>query len=437
MIPALPLSPASPVVSRRALSESGSESTPGQVVSQPLETWFWPSLPWYSAPNAPFPKRRRKRRKRQEDARNEGDSMAIPKENAKETATGPPPSTTPTTPMEATQALPKSWSGLFQAPKDQNGIVRKQVIANGDIDSISTLIRSWNVTQGPRELVEPRGLVNTGNMCFMNAILQVLLFCGPFHSLLRHTGQHIAHSFDSSTPLLDAMILYFSEFRTTTDPMRYGDPLVPEFIYQAMRGNKSFDTMQHGRQEDAQEFLGFLLDGLHEEFSSLMKGSSASSPSMEDVDGWEEIGTKGRIRTTRAAAVQESPITSIFGGTIKSVLRVSGRKESATTEPFQPLQLDIQSKKVSTILDAIRQITEPETLHGDFKSRGIEVSATKQVFIQSLPPVLILHLKRFSYDEVGGTQKSWKKVGYPLEFTFPSDVMFTGQQGYQYRLFAG
>jgi len=47
--------------------------------------------------------------------------------------------------------------------------------------------------------------------------------------------------------------------------IEYGEPFLPEYVYYALRGLKRFNSMK-GRQEDAEEFLCFLLDGLHEEF---------------------------------------------------------------------------------------------------------------------------------------------------------------------------
>lgn len=47
--------------------------------------------------------------------------------------------------------------------------------------------------------------------------------------------------------------------------IEFGEAFSPEYVYDALRGLKRFDSMK-GRQEDAEEFLGFLLDGLHEEF---------------------------------------------------------------------------------------------------------------------------------------------------------------------------
>ena len=73
--------------------------------------------------------------------------------------------------------------------------------------------------------LEPRGLVNTGNMCYMNSVcyiysrsainrsytnvtlqvLQVLVSCVPFYRFLDHLGRQAAHSIQSDFPLIDAM----------------------------------------------------------------------------------------------------------------------------------------------------------------------------------------------------------------------------------------
>lgn len=212
----------------------------------------------------------------------------------------------------------------------------------------------------------------------------------------------------------------------------------------------SSNTQQRGHQQDAEEFLGFLLEGLHDECVSVMKGTSSSnielgaaaptessaSPGRDSTQdfgasqaggadaGWLEVGPRQKAAVTRSSgAVTESPITKIFGGQLRSELRVPGLKNSVTLEPYQPLQLDIQSPQVNNIIDALKGLTRPETLHGNFNSpRGSDTTATKQVFIETLPPVLILHLKRFYYDNAGGTQKIWKKVEYPLDLQMPKEV---------------
>lgn len=148
--------------------------------------------------------------------------------------------------------------------------------------------------------------------------------------------------------------------------------------------------------------------------------------------GWLEVGPKQKASVTRSSGdiAIDTPITKIFGGSLRSELRVPGAKNSVTLQPYQPLQLDISSLDVHNITDALKGLTRSETLHGEFKSpRGPSATATKQVFIESLPPVLILHLKRFQYDNTGGAQKIWKRVGYPLDLEIPKEVFPPHKRG--------
>ena len=153
--------------------------------------------------------------------------------------------------------------------------------------------------------------------------------------------------------------------------------------------------------------------------------ASLAGSSSTKENGWLEVGPKQKAAVTRSSGTitTSSPLSKIFGGNLRSELRVPGLKDSVTLEPYQPLQLDIGAANVNNIVDALKGLTRSETLHGDFKSpKGPNVTAVKQVFIETLPPVLILHLKRFQYDNTGGTQKIWKKVGYPLELEIPKEV---------------
>lgn len=225
------------------------------------------------------------------------------------------------------------------------------------------------------------------------------------------------------------------------DYEKYGDSFTPEYVYAAIKQLPRFREMRRGHQQDAQEFLGFLLEELHEECARSMKsasvsGSGRSTPvgaasnapetAADAETGWMEVGHKQKPSVTRSsgAVANESPINSIFGGKLRSELKVAGNKLSVTLEPYSPLQLDIGSPEVSNIIDALKGLTRPESMQGDFQTaRGQRTTATKQVFIETLPPVLILHLKRFQYDSTTKrAEKIWKKVGYPLELEIPKEV---------------
>jgi len=131
----------------------------------------------------------------------------------------------------------------------------------------------------------------------------------------------------------------------------------------------------------------------------------------------------------------ESPITRIFTGNLRSILRKPGHKDSITLEPYRPLQLDIQDPQVRSVTDALRHLTATEVLNPDFDGPGRAM--TRRSFIEKLPPILILHLKRFVYDG-DGIKKVWKKIGYPLSLEIPLDVLSPLQRGSvspQYQLF--
>ncbi|EQK97454.1 Peptidase C19, ubiquitin carboxyl-terminal hydrolase 2 [Ophiocordyceps sinensis CO18] len=280
------------------------------------------------------------------------------------------------------------------------------------------------------------------------------MFCVPFHNFLNQVSKRAVHSFKGETPLVDAMIMFMHEYKvldsaSSVDQLRrklksedlekYGEPFTPEFVYEAIRQLARFASMRRGHQQDAEEFLGFLLQSLDDECTHIMSSFQSNDSETASVDmgasqgaaadpsgDWLEVGRKQRAAVTRSSGSSSStPITKIFGGLLRSEFRVPGLKDSITTEPYQPLQLDIGSPDVRNVLDALRGLTRPERLQGDFNSpRGKDVVATKQVFIETLPPVLILHLKRFQFDAEGhGTIKIWKKVGYPLELEIPREAL--------------
>jgi ubiquitin carboxyl-terminal hydrolase 10 len=362
-------------------------------------------------------------------------------------------------------AAPKSWANLFK-PND----IRATLSANpeskagstvsgaGKNATLSDVLNDMNApieTPTTVSFLEPRGLVNTGNMCYMNSVLQVLVFCLPFYDFIVKVAERAPHTFKSDTPLVDAIIMFVREYAvicsaTSVDQLRlklkpedlesFGDSLIPEYVYAAIKDLPRFREMRRGHQQDAQEFLGFLLEELHEECARAMRSATASSSGRttpvgsvsnasehaDNESGWMEVGHKQKPAVTRSSGMvaAESPVTNIFGGKLRSELKVAGNKLSVTLEPYSPLQLDIGSPQVNNIIDALKGLTRPESMQGDFQTaRGTRATATKQVFIETLPPILILHLKRFHYDNTTKrAEKIWKKVGYPLDLELPKEV---------------
>ncbi|CCF50537.1 hypothetical protein NDA11_006027 [Ustilago hordei] len=411
---------------------------------------------------------------------------------------------------------------ISRSPKATNGkkSARKSGAAQSKptVQSLERMLSDAH-TRFDAPVTHPRGLVNKGNFCFANAILQTLVYCAPFYNLFNLIARQVPADFGNATPLMEAVIHFLREFlpadaaNAIDSPFpghggsaaAASEPILPEYVYDAMRLNKRFDQMRRGHQEDAEEFLGFFLDTLHEELiaaqrkSAIKLAQSAGGPNgllakmseeekklngvsdddlrrlgvrvgkqgaagdalgldLEAVldeneiierevmrpvspseEGWMEVGQKGKTAYTRTTSTSESPITRIFGGKLRSVLKTPGAKDSVTLEPYQPLQLDIQPAHVQSIEDALFHLNEPETIPGVWSpSRGAEVDATKQVFIESLPPVLVLHLKRFIYDEIGGVQKSQKPLSYGTTLEIAPEVLSPAMRAQgrpRYRLF--
>ena len=115
--------------------------------------------------------------------------------------------------------------------------------------------------------IRPRGLVNTGNMCFANAVLQVLVYCPPFHRFFSELRRHLTGPVVGSqregtkaTPLVDATIQFLKEFvpdppapvessskskgkEREDDSFDVLDSFIPSYVYDAMKEKKRFASM--------------------------------------------------------------------------------------------------------------------------------------------------------------------------------------------------
>ncbi|KAI6115387.1 hypothetical protein EDD17DRAFT_1475401 [Pisolithus thermaeus] len=398
-------------------------------------------------------------------------------------APSPAPSTSSLVSKPAIDPRP-SFASLLRrddtASSKRNALPRSSVVGisvPAFTPSLASSTSSMSPTQKPELLsllmsgpsnsssmkIYPRGLVNTGNMCFANAVLQVLVYCPPFWRLFHELGrvmgkasEMVADGEASQTPLVDATIRFLREFiprqkkgmvpegkGKAVDRTAYGEEedvmesFVPAYVYNALKEKKRFDHMRGGHQEDAEEFLGFYLDTLEEELLSIMSSLQSKSvngsthleePQIESSaeDGpWLEVGKKNRTAVTRTVKMIESPITRIFGGKFRSTLRVPQQKDSIIFEDWRSLRLDIQRDQVHTIKDALSYISTPQSVQVTSVTKpGVVLEAKQIVQIETLPPILVLHLKRFLYDtSAGGTAKVGKHVLFGAELDIGSDVM--------------
>ncbi|KAJ2082337.1 hypothetical protein H4R24_001642 [Coemansia sp. RSA 988] len=312
--------------------------------------------------------------------------------------------------------------------------VNNNTIQGRGFGSLEDALTRWEVVFSAPP-IQPRGLVNTGNMCFMNVILQALLYCKPFCNMLWSIKESVAFSFNSSTPLLEALIQYMHEFkhdrtRLSQQLDALEEPFVPENVYEALWKKNVFQTLR-GQQEDAQEFMNYLINGIHEEMAGVLQmrnghknadKTPASEPRENSNTSWVEVGPNNRSILMRdgSESITKTPITQIFGGMLRSTLTMPHpagghgirAPQSSSREPFQWLALAI-SEDVDSIEDALDQLMSPEVIDGYRSLQGEPVSVTKQTLLEQVPPVLVFHLKRFVFCANEGVQKVSKFVEYP------------------------
>ena len=53
--------------------------------------------------------------------------------------------------------------------------------------------------------VRPRGLINSGNCCYINSVLQALVACGPLLNLLTGIGEYLETIKSGTVPFLENM----------------------------------------------------------------------------------------------------------------------------------------------------------------------------------------------------------------------------------------
>ncbi|XP_070622599.1 ubiquitin carboxyl-terminal hydrolase 21 isoform X2 [Erythrolamprus reginae] len=268
------------------------------------------------------------------------------------------------------------------------------------------------------------GLRNLGNTCFMNAVLQCLSSTKPLrdYCLRREFRQEQPCTLRTQQELTEAFadviaILWHPDATEAANPNRF------KSVFQ-----KYVPSFTGYSQQDAQEFLKFLMDRLHVEINR--KGrkspcilSDAKWPTVLEESETLSDDEQANQMWKRYLEREDSKIVDLFVGQLKSCLKCQACGYRSTTfEVFCDLSLPIPKKgfaggKVS-LLDCFKLFTKEEELDSENapvcdKCRQ-RTRSTKKLTIQRFPRILVLHLNRFST-----TRYSIKKcsayVDFPLQ----------------------
>ncbi|XP_016029757.2 trithorax group protein osa [Drosophila simulans] len=317
--------------------------------------------------------------------------------------------------------------------------------------------------------LRPRGLTNRSNYCYINSILQALLGCSPFYNLLRSIPKQAAVLSEVKTPTVNAMMSFMTNFSSLPSGLRLrlnnlnkgsqskgkdefvGSDLQCDMAFEPTEiyklWNDSREEHVEGRQEDAEEFLGYVLNKLNDEMLEVIKLIDKPTPQQngqepaEPEDGgdvWQMIcNNRNKGSVTRQTDFGRTPVSDIFRGELRSRLQREGEHSTDVIQPFFTLQLNIE--KAASVKEALEILVGRDQLEGVTGSKTKqEVVAWQQMTLEKLPVVLILHLKYFDYRSDGCT-KILKKVDFPVELKIDAKILGskkTSQKQRAYRLFA-
>ncbi|CAG7731263.1 unnamed protein product, partial [Allacma fusca] len=193
------------------------------------------------------------------------------------------------------------------------------------------------------------------------------------------------------------------------------------------------------QQQDAHEFLRYMLDRLHNELigllphweigliSQLKKSDKNRAQEALDLIGDGIFGLKASTRD-----MHNSIVTAVFSGVLQNEVRCCRcGTESKKHDPFLDLSLDIAEGEPK-LQDCLTRFVDVEELVdndmyfcGHCKTRQ---KSTKRFWITKLPNVLCLHLKRFRWSNYLRSKLD-HFVEFPLVNLDMSHYMLSGSNG--------
>ena len=313
--------------------------------------------------------------------------------------------------MEPKENNPKKkggLKGLFEEIAAEKKKKKNKQKKQNDSNNNKTKPKFSNISNASSDF---KGLKNFGNSCYSNVIIQILTSIPDFINVLYKRYNLIENEDDLFVdyPILSRVIEIMSNYKSKNTSL--ASNYLQDIVYK-------FDIT--GSQNDAHEFLVFLLDRLNIELLNIenkykiINNSNENKINTENEepkeepkddekeDEWEEVkkGGKTMKQTNSIKNFKSSILGDVFQGILKQdIIQKGNSKSNCQIEPFFTLHLDNEEPSIENMFEKF------------FKKKQIEDSGDKyiQSFLEKCPNILIVNAKGFFYDKKNKTIVKIKK----------------------------